>query len=313
MQILALNWLNLLPEYYTRMWIQKLSHSFQLKYFQLHRNLFSMKEQEDIIFKKSLKALKKYKDFPIWLIWGIEDDIYEFQIFVEFLLRYKEELKISDRAWGLISESFDEVSLCFKFLCSGYYQTSWMHLRRFVEKNIEWLYFHKNSKKEWRIPNRINNIFLNWEVGYLQGILPKWYVSDELLYDGVFRYLSNQFTHNGKVEVNLEFSTEKLEEWIMLIILCLTLISRLINVSLWDTMEPYVENRIQSPVIPYENPQYFSYIQWLLGHGSLSTPETFLYNFIHDSKIGKKLIVEKMGLNPKELFTEEYLSGHPII
>lgn len=312
LQILALNWLKLVPEYYTCMWLQKLSHSFQLKYFQLHRNLFSMKEKEDIVFRQSLKTLKKYKDFPIWFIWGIEDDIYEFQIFVEFLQRYKKELKISDHAAELISESFDEISLCFKFLCSGYYHTSWMHLRRFVEKNIEWLYYHKNTKSERHIKPKMKDIFLRWEVGYLQDILPKWYVSDELLYNGVFQYLSNQFTHNGKSDIHLKFDKDKFEEWIMLIILCLTLVSRLINVSLWDTMEPYLENRIQSPVMWDEKPWYFSYIQWLWGHWFFSTPETFLYNFVHDSKVGKRLIVDKMWLNLKELFTEEYLVDHPI-
>ena len=294
------------------MWLEKFNHSFQLKYFQLHRNLFSMKEQEGIVFKKSLKALKKYKDFPIWFIWGIEDDIYEFQIFVEFLLRYKEELKISDQASELISESFDEVSLCFKFLCSGYYQTSWMHLRRFVEKNVEWLYYKKNPKAERQIKNRIIDIFSNWEVGYLQDILPKGYLSDKLLYSGVFRYLSHQFTHNGKSDINLEFNSEKFEEWIMLIVLCLVNISRLINISLWDTMEPYLKNTIISPIIPGEKPWYFSYIQWLWGHGSFSTPETFLYNFIHDSKIGRRLILEKMNLRLEELFSEEYLKDHPL-
>lgn len=312
LQILALNWLKLVTEYHTRMWLQKLSHSFQLKYFQLHRNLFSMKEKEDIVFKQSLKALKKHGNFPIWFIWGIEDNVYEFQIFVEFLQRYKSELKISDHASELILESFDEISLCFKFLYSGYYHTSWMHLRRFVEKNIEWLYYHKNPKAEKQIKNRIKDIFTNWEVGYLQDILPKWCVSDELLYDGVFRYLSNQYTHNGKCDIHLEFHKDKFEEWIMLIILCLTLISRLINVSIWDTMEPYLKNTIQSPVIPDEKPWYFSYIQWLWGHWFFSTPETFLYNFVHDSKVGKRLIVDKMWLNLKELFTEENLMDYPL-
>jgi hypothetical protein len=289
------------------MWLFGFHRSFQEKHISVYRNILSMRKKEDEIFRLSMKEIDRQRKTPFWEISSIDYTLHNFQIFVEFLERYKDDLSISDDNIELILEWFEELNLSFKFLCSGYYITSGIHLRWFFERYVKWLFLQKDNDYRNTYDSLIS-IFKKGEISYIQEVLSRFYINEDLMYK-IYKYLSNTYIHRWKVSSEISFNKEKFIESTMLFSLVVTMISRLINISLGDSIDKYIQNSILKP-ITWEHSQYFSYVQRLFWYSFFSHQETYLFNFINDHQHWKKLMFEDIWFIESDLFSQEYLETH---
>ena len=279
------------------------------KYISTYKKVQELHKKEWSIFKKSFKTLAKEQKIIFWELKWLDWSFYNFQIFVEMLDRFKNDLNIDDDNHQLIIQAYDDLHLSFKMLCSWYYTSAWTHLRSFYEKNINWLHNHLSDKEERNCRTKVDGIFKLWQISYIkEPELLKYPIHEDVVY-WIYRYLSHNYVHNWINDLDLRFIREEFIEGVVLIDICIHIIARLINIGIWDDLEKWpIKEKILNQVDDY--PFYYSYVQRLFGFWFTTSPEVFFFNYIYDSQIAKHLILEKIGFKLEDLCSATYLESH---
>jgi hypothetical protein len=124
---------------------------------------------------------------------------------MEMLDRFHEELEISEENRELILQSFDDLNLSFKMLCSGYYTSAGTHLRSFYEKNINWLHNHLTGKDERNCKTKVDGIFKHGQISYKkEPDLLKYPINEHVVYK-IYGFLSHHYVHKGVNDLDLKF------------------------------------------------------------------------------------------------------------
>lgn len=266
------------------------------KWIKIYNNLFSSNEKEQNIFNKSLNLLdKKHTD--------IQHYLYYFQILIEFLNKYKNNIWIDEKSIFYLDNWFEELNISFRFLNIWYYNSSAIHLRLFIENTINFIYNY--SCWIWNI--KFNND-LNLKDRLYKSIVcrenkieDQYYFNKQWFYN-LYKYFSIKYIHKWILE-DIEFSKDKYELWILYIELLLILIPKIIEISIWDKIEENWHWEIN--IIIDESPIYYTYLSHLFNQWN------HLFNIIccENGKY-KKIILEDIGLKLEDWFSEEYINNH---
>lgn len=279
------------------------------KFISIYRQVQELHKKEWVIFKESFKTLERWQDEIFgelnWLDWTF----YNFQIFVEMLDRFHKELKISNENRELILQSFDDLNLSFKMLCSGYYTSAGTHLRSFYEKNINWLHNHLTWRDERNCRTKVDEIFKHGQISYTkEPNLLKYPIHEDVVYK-IYWFLSRHYVHKGINNLDIKFVRNDFVEGVVLTDICVHIIARFIHVAIGDDIDKKpIKERVLHQVDDY--PYYFSYVQRLLGFGITTSPEVFFFNYVHDSTIARELILGKIGFRLEDLCSVSYLKSH---
>lgn len=279
------------------------------RYISIYQQTLEMQKKEGKIFRQSFDTLEKEKKQIFWEIAGLDWTFYNFQIFIELLERFRINLEINEENNELILQSFDDLNMGFKMLCSWYYIAAGTHLRSFYEKNINWLHNHLTNRYERNCRTKIDEIFKNGQISYIkEPDLLKFPVHEEMVYK-IYWFLSHHYVHNGINNLDIKFNRDAFVEGIVLMDICIHTIARLINIAIGDDLEAWpLKEKILHQVEEY--PFYFSYVQRLFGFGITTSPEVFFFNYLYDSKIARELILKRMWFKLEDLCSDRYLKSH---
>lgn len=278
---------------------------------------FSAYEKESKVFQDTVKFSKTYKPRMQTYQNCLEYDFYYFQLFIELITRFQNEMWINDKAINFILFAYEDLKLAYRFLYLWYYTTAWFHLRWFFEKNIFWIYHHFVESKKLEPIKRENNVgetakycLKVWELScknkgvkdvYNEYYFPTWEVLK------LYKYYSSDFVHDWRPNTDLKFLKDEFKKMYFLIEITLIYIPRFLNVCIWKLIEKYWANRILNPVEWYLF--YRNYLQSLFwGNNLISNQYSQIYNLINDDKYNKDFIKE-LWIDINNLFEKEYLKG----
>lgn len=276
---------------------------------------FSAYEKESKVFQDSVKFSKTYKPWLQTYQNCLEYDFYNFQLFIELITRFQNEMWINDKSLNYVLFAYEDLKLAYRFLYLWYYTTAWFHLRWFFEKNIYWIYYHfVESKKLEPLKNEndigeiVRNCLKVWELScknkdvkdvYNEYYFPTW----EIL--KLYRYYSSDYVHDWKPNADLKFSKDEFKKMYFLFEITLIYIPRFLNVCIWKLIEKYWINRILNPIEWYLF--YRNYLQFLFwGNNLISNQYSQIYNLIYDDKFNNNFI-NGLWIDINNLFEKEYL------
>ena len=246
------------------------------KYITVNKQSLFLNEKEQRIFKETLKFEKKHADIS-----SFDYLYYDFQIFCDFLEKYKTEFEIN-YVWDF-HELLENFSLVMRFLKIWYYEPCWIYIRKTFE---EWLKLLSGDAWNKNVKSKLK-IILNLRISE---IWPMIFDLDEVY--KLYKYLSEKYTHNHWNITDIKFDWKKyLEiEWISVIII-ITICNITIQMAKYEAVEKHWNDKIENPIDWY--PQYCSYIWPLITSWFISWPQfrfenMLKYTSIQDFDFGKQ-------------------------
>lgn len=204
------------------------------------------KEQE--IYMETQKFVDKNSDF------NMEYLFYDFQILHEFIVKFHTELGIVYDEEDFNS-AIDVLSLAFRFLQIGYYNSVGIYLRKFFEL---WIEAFSDLAKRSPVKNRIHGL-LNKSKVYD----PPLYLEENEVYK-IYQYLSDKYVHQ-KIEIQeLKFIEKDFKELLWLFTIVIIVMSNLVvNLISEELLIKYWKNKIEKQADDYDF--YAAYIGPLVG------------------------------------------------
>lgn len=236
--------------------------------------LLHKKEQE--IYKQTMKFEKKNP-----LVASFDYLLYDFQIFCEFIEKYKDELELK-YDWDMF-ELLNYFSLVLRFLRIWYYESSWIYVRKAFEY---WLNMFYSGKKSVWTRKKIQFIIDKKKAkGW-----PMMFDVDEVY--KIYSYLSDKFTHFNWNTVNIKFDKRKIFEMDSVFVITIITISNM-TVNLIDDgiLLKYWKNKIDNPVEEYI--YYANYIWPLVWSWFISGCQYWFKNACAFYELWKSLDLEK--------------------
>ena len=280
--------------------------------------IFELNKKEKIIFKESLKFIKK------WVLQDYEQsylrNFYYLQMLLELVNRFKKEMNISDDSIKYLNVAIEDMKLTFRFQMLWYYNTSWIHLRWFFEKIIHFIVFH--YIETWRIDksfekkslkDKINECLKKWDFSLKnkdnewKDIYDKYYFpTSEVL--KLYSHYSFDYVHDWTPTSDIKFDKLEFKKINLLFKLTHTFIWRFIKVTIWGSVEKYWDRKIKKQIEEY--PCYWHYLQQFFWENKmLSNQYSYIYNIIHDDKDNKNFAFNILKLDKNNLFSKKYLDG----
>ena len=220
--------------------------------------------QEQIIYQQTREFVDKNHTFV-----SMDYLFYDFQILCEFIERFYNELTISYEDKSL-NNTLDILWLAIRFLQIGHYDAVGMYIRKAFESWVSCFYNGKvtNNFKE-KIKWLTNNKKEDWWPLYLD--------SEEIY--KIYKYLSNQYTHQIITNGDIAFDKKKYLQLHWLFTITLIVMSYLIvNMTQESVLLKYRKNDIKKPVGNYKF--YAAYIWPLVGSGLVSWSQYWFENVL---------------------------------
>ncbi len=234
----------------------------EIKWFS---DVFLMYEKEQKIFKQT-RIYLNWDKLNNRLIHDFEYDLYNFQLTIELLERYADEIWIDKKQRELLLEWLDALSLANRFLMIGHYNVVGKYLRNMLESNINavhWYLKNKYRHNDWgkkiteiqqKAPNELS-IINNQEDRQTNNDFPK---ETAKLYDYLCSYV-----HNSALVEILEYSEKQITKHILLIMITMYFVGRILLLWFNDKIPSYLYNTVRKPV-RWEWKEYKTYVRNLM-------------------------------------------------